>query len=201
MDHLQRIAVVGSSCAGKTTLAAELASRLEVSHTELDGLYWGPGWTPLDEPEFRSRVRALTHRPRWVIDGNYSRVRDLIWERATAVVWLDYPFPLVFGRAVTRTLRRILTREEICGGNRERLRDIVDPEWIPWWVVRTFRRRRAELSDWLARPEYAHIRVSRLMDPADAAELLDACAGDGAAPLPRVASGVRVAARPGGGPS
>lgn len=177
MDDLQRITIVGSSCAGKTTLARELARRLDAPHTELDGLYWGPGWTALPNPEFRSRVRALTAEPRWVIDGNYSRVRDVIWERATAVVWLDYPFPLVFRRAVTRTVRRVLTREEICGGNRERLRDIVDPDWIPWWVVRTFRRRRAELGEWLARREYGHVRVIRLASPPDAADLLDTCTG------------------------
>lgn len=177
MDHLERIAIVGSSCAGKTTLARELASRLDAPHTELDGLYWGPGWTALEKPEFRSRVRALTAGPHWVIDGNYSRVRDVIWERATAIVWLDYPFPLVFRRAVTRTIRRVLTREEICGGNRERLRDIVDPDWIPWWVVRTFRRRRAELGEWLGRPEYSELRVLRLTGRRDTAQLLETCDG------------------------
>lgn len=172
MNHLQRIAIVGSSCAGKTTLALQLASRLDAPHTELDALYWGPGWTSLEKPEFRRRVRAVAAGPRWVIDGNYSEVRAVIWERATAVVWLDYPFPLVFRRAVARTIRRVLTREEICGGNRERLRDIVDPDWIPWWVVRTFRRRRAELAEWLARPEYAHIHRFRSRRPRDTDALL-----------------------------
>lgn len=158
MNHLQRIAVVGSSCAGKTTLAGRLASRLGAPHTELDALYWGPAWTPLEKAEFRARVTEIAAGPLWIIDGNYSSVRDLIWSRATAVVWLDYPFPLVFRRAVARTLRRVVTREEVCGGNRERLRDIVDPDWIPWWVMRTFRRRRSELCEWLGRPEYGHLR-------------------------------------------
>ncbi len=96
---LARVVVVGSSCAGKTTLARSLARRSRVPHTELDSLYWGPGWTPVPPEEFRSRVRDVAAEPSWIVDGNYSVVRDIVWSRATALIWLGLSFPLVFSRA------------------------------------------------------------------------------------------------------
>jgi adenylate kinase family enzyme len=39
-----RIAVVGTSGAGKTTLSARLASRLDCPHVELDAFQHGPNW-------------------------------------------------------------------------------------------------------------------------------------------------------------
>ncbi|MPZ15785.1 MAG: hypothetical protein GEU73_15410 [Chloroflexi bacterium] len=48
--NLTRVVVVGTSCAGKTTLARRLARILASEHVELDSLYWGPEWTP--RPDF-----------------------------------------------------------------------------------------------------------------------------------------------------
>ena len=43
---------------------------------------------------------------RWVIDGNYGKVRDVIWPRTTAVIWLlNYSFPVVFSRALGRAVQ------------------------------------------------------------------------------------------------
>ena len=46
---MQRIAVVGNSGSGKTSLAAALADRLEIPHLELDRSFISPAggrWTP-----------------------------------------------------------------------------------------------------------------------------------------------------------
>jgi adenylate kinase family enzyme len=164
--------VVGSSCAGKTTLARALGGALGAPHTELDVLHWGPAWTSRPPAEFRSRVEAAVAAPAWVIDGNYSAVRDLVWGRATALVWLDYPLWLVFPRALARTFRRIATREELFAGNRESLRGIVDPDWIPWWVLRTFRHRRRAYPQLFQKREFAHLQVLRLEHPREQEALL-----------------------------
>ena len=164
--------MVGTSGAGKTTFAQALAERLGAPYIELDALHWGPAWTKAPLDAFRARVDATTSESRWVCDGNYSTVRDLAWERATALVWLDYSFPLVFSRAVQRTARRIWTREPLFAGNRESLRNALDPEWIPWWVLRTFWRRRREWPRLLERSEYQHLRVLRLRRPSEAEQLL-----------------------------
>jgi hypothetical protein len=170
---LTRVVVVGTSCSGKSTFAHRLAAGLGVRSIELDALYWGPAWTP--RPDFRETVTAAAHEPRWVIDGNYSVVRDVVWRRCTSIAWLDYPFALVVARALRRTLRRIVTGERLYGGNRETIGgaffDLESPLWL---VVRTHRKRRRELPELVRRPEYGHARVIRLPSPSAAETFLAA---------------------------
>jgi adenylate kinase family enzyme len=168
---LTRVCVVGTSGSGKTTFARRLACIVGRSHTELDVLHWGPNWTA--RPEFVDLARAAADGPAWVIDGNYSKVRDYVWRRSTAIIWLDYAFATVLSRAVLRTARRIVTRERIYAGNRESLRNaLFHRDGIPWWVLRTYHRRRREYPALLASPEYAHAAVVRLSAPAEAEAFL-----------------------------
>lgn len=88
---MQRILVIGSPGAGKSTLASRLAGRLNLPLIHLDREYFGPGWTMPSKDEWRERVKALAARPAWVMDGNYASTFDLRVPRATAVVWLDLP--------------------------------------------------------------------------------------------------------------
>src|SRR5215213_5524259 len=86
----QRIVVVGTSGSGKTTLARELAQRCSLPHIEMDALHWGPNWTEAPIEVFRQRVELALEAPGWVVDGNYSKLRNLVWRRAELIVWLDY---------------------------------------------------------------------------------------------------------------
>jgi adenylate kinase family enzyme len=168
---LTRVAVVGTSGAGKTTFGRRLAGVIGSPFVELDALYWGPAWTP--RMEFQADVQRAIDQPRWVIDGNYSAVRDLIWRRATAIVWLDYSFACVFWRALRRTARRVVTREPLYSGNRESVRTaLLERDGIPWWVIRTHGRRRREYPGLFGRPEYAHATMIRFDRPAAAEAFL-----------------------------
>jgi len=162
---LQRIAIVGATGSGKTRLALALVQRLAVPHIELDALFWGPGWQAAARDVFRARVAAAVAGPAWVADGNAHLARDIIWGRATAVVWLDYALPLVLWRLAKRTARRALTEEELWNGNRQRLRDLFGHNSVLLWVLQSHFRHRREYPAELARPEYKHLAVVRLRSP------------------------------------
>src|SRR5512141_634729 len=100
-----RIVIIGTTSTGKSTLAEQLAKRLDLRCIDLDALHWEPNWqgAPLDV--FLARVIEATSSGRWVVAGNYSSVRDLLWSPAEVVIWLNYSLPLIFGRLWNRTWR------------------------------------------------------------------------------------------------
>ena len=87
--------MIGTSGAGKTTTARQIASVLSVPHVELDTCRHGPSWTETPDGLFRDRLSEALRGDTWVADGNYTVAREVVWPRATTVVWLDYPIHLV----------------------------------------------------------------------------------------------------------
>ena len=143
VPQLQRTAVIGTSGVGKTVFARRLAGLLGLPCVELDALHWGPDWRLPTAADFRARVEAAVRGDRWIADGNYSAVRDLVWGPATTILWLDYSLPLAFWRVLRRSLWRSLTREELFAGNRESLRlTFLSRESLLWVVVTRHGRRR-----------------------------------------------------------
>ena len=163
-----RIAVVGTTGSGKTTLARTLAERLKRPHVELDALHWEPNWQVAPLEVFRARVVEALDRPQWIVDGNYGKVRDLVWARADTIVWLDYPLRVILGRLFRRTARRVVTGEELWNGNREELRSALSRDSIILWALTTYRRRRREYPHLLGRSQNAHLATIRLRSPREA---------------------------------
>jgi len=166
----RRIQVCGCSGSGKTTLAKAIAEKLGYPHIELDALFHGPKWTPTPVDEFRAKVETATSQEKWTLDGNYSKVRDIIFGRTDTVLWLDYPFALVMSRLIRRTLRRAYRREVLWNENREVLWKHLLPwnESLIWWVIRTYRRRKRQYREFSRDPRLAHINFVRFTRPEEA---------------------------------
>ncbi|WBB70368.1 AAA family ATPase [Micromonospora sp. WMMD812] len=138
---MRRILVVGSAGAGKTTLAREIARRLDLPLIHLDRHFWQPGWTAPDEARWRETVTRLAARPAWVMDGNYGGSLDLRLPRADLLVFCDLPRLLCLGRVLRRRwAHRATARDDLPAGCAEQ----IDLQFL-WYVWRYPRRSRPRL--------------------------------------------------------
>ena len=170
---LDRVVVVGSSCSGNTTFAKRLAATLGYPHIELDALNWLPDWVQRPDEEFSALVANAVSSDRWIVDGNYGRVRKIVWSRATCVVWLNYGFPTVITRALRRTIRRAFSGEELYSGNKESLKKaFLHRDSILFWVLTTFRRRRRGYEQLRGTNVFAHLQWVEFRKPAEAKHFL-----------------------------
>jgi adenylate kinase family enzyme len=173
----RRIVVKGTSGAGKSTFAAELARRLGVAYVELDALHHGPNWSAPTPEAFRAQVRgALAATPEgWVVDGNYdSKLGETVVAAADTIVWLDLPLALKLRRLWRRSRHRIRYDVELWNGNRESWRGVVfgrDSLFV--WTIRAHVRYRRR---WPARFG-KDPRLVRLRSAAAARRWLDEHAG------------------------
>jgi adenylate kinase family enzyme len=164
---MRRVAIVGGSCSGKTTVSRELASIVGVPHIELDALHHGPSWEEAPAELLRERVRAaLAAAPDgWVVDGTYyTKLGSLVLEQADTAIFLDPPFATAIRRSLWRTFSRLVTRAELWNGNRESLRTAFSRYSIPLWVLRTHRGQREKWPErFAAHPqlEVVHLRTPR----------------------------------------
>jgi adenylate kinase family enzyme len=146
---------------------------MDCPQVELDNLHWGPDWTERSEEEFRALTRTAVAGARWVVDGNYRVVRDIVWPRAGAVVWLNYPFRTVLWRVFVRSLQRMTTRKVLWSGNRESFRrTFLSRDSILLWVITAYHRRRREYAALRASGAFPHIEWIELRGPAETSHFL-----------------------------
>jgi adenylate kinase family enzyme len=176
MDEMQsysRVIVIGTSCAGKSTFAQSLADSSACKYIELDNLHWGLNWQPKPAEIFHRLVTEAAAGESWVADGNYGAVRELLWQRATAIVWLNYSYPRVLWQALKRTMKRSLKRELLWHGNRESVwRSFFSRESILVWVATTYHRRQRDFAALRASGRFAHLTWHEFRDPAHAHQWL-----------------------------
>jgi adenylate kinase family enzyme len=173
----RKIVVKGTSGAGKSTFAAELARRFNLPYVELDALHHGPNWTAATPDELQARVRAVIADADagWVIDGNYdSKLGDTVVGAADTIVWLDLPLRVKLRRLWRRSMHRIRNNVELWNGNRETWRGVFfDRDSLFFWTIKTHRQHRHH---WPARFA-GDPRVVRLRSVAEAERWLDGQTG------------------------
>jgi adenylate kinase family enzyme len=172
----KRVVVIGVTSSGKSTLAETLAKRFDLNLVELDALHWERNWQGAPLEVFRARVEKATQAERWILAGNYHVVRDLIWPRAEAVIWLDYPLSIALAQLTRRTFKRWWTQELLWGTNRERFWlhfKLWSTDSLYHWLFKTYWRRKRETPLLLSQPEHRHLALIRLKHPTETREWLE----------------------------
>ena len=119
------------------------------------------------------QVERFTAGSGWIVDGNYAKLRAVIWPKATDVVLLWPPYATSLARLLLRTTTRILRREVLWAGNRETIGVTFSRGSIVLWYLKTFRRRGREYLALSRRPENRHLRFHVVRSNRDANDLVD----------------------------
>ncbi len=91
---MERVLIIGSNGAGKSTFSFRLAEKTGLPLIHIDQIYWQDAWDVTPEAEFDRRVQAETQNPRWIIEGNNLRSLPRRLVRADTVFWFEFPPPL-----------------------------------------------------------------------------------------------------------
>ena len=137
---MQRIIIIGSCGAGKSTLAMKLAQKLNLPLVHLDKLRFIGNWQERPREEFDKLLLAELEKPRWIIDGNYNRTIPLRMQHCDTVIFLDFPRLVCMWGVIKRVIKyHGRTRPDMGGECRERF----DPEFMKYvWDFRKKHRKR-----------------------------------------------------------
>jgi adenylate kinase family enzyme len=173
---MKRIVVIGTTGSGKTTLAKNLAAKLEFVHIDLDDLHWLPDWQERPSDDFRRLLTESIRAEKWVVAGNYSsKSQDITWPQADTLIWIDLPFWPNFRQLLRRTFRRAYTGEMICNGNTETLgKQFFTKDSILLWFLKTWHKNHKKYAAIFANPkDYPHLRLIRLRSHQQARDFID----------------------------
>ncbi|KAF0686154.1 Aste57867_22006 [Aphanomyces stellatus] len=161
-----RIAVIGVTSAGKSTLAHKLSVKLGSPFIDSDALLWSPNWQKASD--YVEKMTSATEPKTWVLAGHASSTRDLVFQRADMIVWLDYSLWTVFWQLVRRSLHRWWTQELLWDTNYESLWvhfKLWSDKSLVHWLFKTYWRRKRDYPTWFA--QYPHLKVLRFRSPAE----------------------------------
>lgn len=111
-----RIAIMGPSNSGKSTLADAISRKRALPVVHLDQLYHLPGtnWIPRDQSEFFRLHTNAVSQEQWIMEGNYTKCIEERLARATGMILLDVPVTL----GLLRYIRRCYSSSPRIGGLR-----------------------------------------------------------------------------------
>ena len=90
LENVKKIAVVGGSGTGKTTLTNNLGRKLNVPIYHIDGIHHLENWKTRDTKERDRIILKRANEEKWVIDGTYKSTLQERINKADLVIFLDY---------------------------------------------------------------------------------------------------------------
>jgi len=126
-----KIAIIGHSGAGKSTVAAKLAQYYQLPLLYLDTVKFLPNWQERDDQLILQQVgEFLATNEQWVIDGNYFNIHgEQRFASADLIIYLDYSRPRCLYQAWQRYRQHLgSSRPSMTPGCEEKL----DLEFLTW---------------------------------------------------------------------
>ena len=99
---MEKIMIIGSPGAGKSTFARRLKEATGLPLYYLDAIWHRSDQTTLSKEEFDAKLEEIVRKERWIIDGNYQRTLGLRLEWCDTVFLLDYPLEVCLLGASSR---------------------------------------------------------------------------------------------------
>ena len=120
---MNRVLLIGSPGAGKSTLSRRLGEKLGIEVIHLDSLYWHAGWVETPREEWSAVVADVVHtRSSWIIDGHYNSTLETRLAVADTVIFLDVPRFVCLWRVLKRWAQyRGRTRPDMPEGCEEKI--------------------------------------------------------------------------------
>lgn len=127
---MQRVLIVGSGGAGKSTLARQLGECTGLPVVHLDVHFWQAGWQSVSRETFDAFLAQALAEGRWIMDGNYDRTLTWRLERADTLIFLDLSRWICLYRIFARVWRyRGRTRPDLAPGCPEQV-DRAFTRWV-----------------------------------------------------------------------
>ncbi len=99
---MQRVVVIGSAGAGKSTFSQRLGALLRLPVIHLDAHFWRPGWVEPLRKDWAAQQLDLIQQPGWIMDGYYGGTLDIRYGAADTIIFLDVPRTVCVWRALKR---------------------------------------------------------------------------------------------------
>lgn len=127
---MNKIAVIGSGGAGKSTLSRRMSEILGIPVFHLDTYFWKSDWVPSDKEEWKQVHTTLMQNEKWIMDGNYGGTLDNRLASADTVIFLDLPTWITTYQVIKRrVMYHGRARPDMNQGCRERL-DWTFVKWV-----------------------------------------------------------------------
>lgn len=103
MSNLKKIVIIGNAGSGKSFLAQQLHTILQLPVYHLDHYFWKPNWTYPDPDEYKKIHDQLCDQDEWIIEGMQLKLLEYRIQKADLVIFLDMPRSTCFYQIFKRT--------------------------------------------------------------------------------------------------
>lgn len=86
---MNRILIIGSCGAGKSTIAKRINEKINLPLINLDKFYWKPNWVRSSKEESKNKVKELVKGDKWIMEGNYQSTFDIRFPASDTIIFLD----------------------------------------------------------------------------------------------------------------